>query len=350
MKTTRTNGQNAGQRGHDLQVQRGRWTLTVRQEVLCLLFALLAVLALTLLPAHAAAQVVLLTPADGAEIESAPSFSWSPGTYDVLLFYSAFYYDLGPWSGYIPATFWMGANGFAMPGAWWDLVGLNTPCYWAVYGYDTTTQQGEWSGVFSFTKIEIAEVVLPTIEETSVRSQFPDTTHDELELLVQNYSFANSRSYVRFDLSALPEGATVESAQVELYYCNCDGIDDIGVFPAEGPWSAATLTWNNQPGPVGQPLDVVNLGPNFYPNGDCGDVGEYVAMPGGSASKPGWFISDLVQDWIDGITPNEGVVFMGYPEYPDPVPPGRLAAAFGHSETGGNCPELPPRLRVRYRR
>lgn len=193
-------------------------------------------------------------------------------------------------------------------------------------------------------------VTLFATQECSVRDQDPGTNHDALELMVQNYTNTNARSYVLFDLSSIPASASIEEARLELYYCQCDGIDSIAVYPAEENWSAATVTWDDQPGPsaLGQPLDVVHLGPDFMGSGDCGDVDEYVPQPGGSASKTGWYITTLVQEWVDGTRVNHGVVFMAHPEQPVPDPPGRIGAIFGNIENSGFCPENPPRLLVEY--
>ncbi len=203
------------------------------------------------------------------------------------------------------------------------------------------------------------EVVLTAAEETRVDSRTPNQNYDGSELLVVNYAGGwTERSYVRFDLSSIPHNATVLEARIELFYHLCDGIDSIAVYPAARPWDASTLTWANQPGPATpissgpssppSPHDVVNLGPDFPQTFNCGDTGEYVAAPGGSASKPGWFITKLAQNWIDGSAANRGVVFMAYPEYDNPNPPGRLLAVFGSSEATPQFPAMPPRLRVTY--
>ncbi len=201
------------------------------------------------------------------------------------------------------------------------------------------------------TAANIIAVTLQAIADTSVQSDAPDTNFDDSELGVQNYTDEFSRSYVLFDVSSIPNTATVTEAKVELFYCSCDGIDDIAVLSAADAWSADTLTWNNQPGETGSALDVVNLNPDFLSDGMCGDVDDYVATAGGMASKAGWFITDLVQSWVDGSAPNDGIVFMADPEEQNPTPPGKLLAIFGNSEDSGNNPSCynnPPQLIVEY--
>ena len=195
------------------------------------------------------------------------------------------------------------------------------------------------------------EIVLTAAEEARVDNRSPNQNFDGSELLVVNYAGGwTERSYVRFDLSSIPHDATVLEARIELFYHLCDGIDDIAVYTAARPWTAATLTWANQPATPPSPHDMLNLGPTFLTTGNCGDTGEYVAAPGGSASKPGWFITKLAQNWVDGSAANRGVVFMAYPELADPVPPGRILAIFGSSEDTAQFPAMPPRLRLTYER
>ncbi len=62
----------------------------------------------------------------------------------------------------------------------------------------------------------------------------------------------NARAYVKFDLSAIPAGATITSATLELD----GGPTTIGAAPATarrvtGTWSESTMTYNSRPGTSG---------------------------------------------------------------------------------------------------
>jgi hypothetical protein len=106
-----------------------------------------------LVPALANAQIVLDSPPDGAALTDPPNFAWTPSSpYDAYFFYSVFYYDIGTWSGYLPGYFWLLQPGFAMPQTWWDNVGEDMTCYWAVLGYERTTPSADWSRASTFTK------------------------------------------------------------------------------------------------------------------------------------------------------------------------------------------------------
>jgi len=113
---------------------------------------LVCVLLLGFCTTGAQAQVTLTSPSNGANLSSEPTFAWTGGDYDLYLFITVFYYDLGYWSDYYPVKFWLADTGFAMPSAWWDKVGEDAACYWAVLGYNTATHQWAVSSVFSFTR------------------------------------------------------------------------------------------------------------------------------------------------------------------------------------------------------
>jgi len=126
-----------------------------------ILFPALLVLSLSLSTGLANAQVTLTSPSDGANLSSEPTFAWTGGDYDVYLFITIFYYDLGYWSGYYRVLFPTAGDSVPMPSAWWEKVGEDTPCYWAVLGYNTATHQWAVSSVFSFTKGDARLSYLP---------------------------------------------------------------------------------------------------------------------------------------------------------------------------------------------
>jgi hypothetical protein len=120
--------------------------------------ACLLVLAVVPLAVHG--QVALNSPPDGADISTPPpTFSWS-GPYDAWLFISVFYYDIaGTYTGYYPVHFWLLANGFPMPGDWWDKIGAGELNYWFVLGVEQATGANDRSLVQTFTKNETTECV-----------------------------------------------------------------------------------------------------------------------------------------------------------------------------------------------
>jgi hypothetical protein len=54
--------------------------------------------------------------------------------------------------------------------------------------------------------------------------------------------------FMKFDLSALPAGAVIESAQLVMNYTgNYDGENTVELGRVEGPWDESTVTWTTQP-------------------------------------------------------------------------------------------------------
>jgi hypothetical protein len=91
----------------------------------------------------------LFAPENGLQLTTPPTFEWSPGIYDVFLFYSVFPY-LG--YGYYPVHFWLLDISLPMPSTWWNAIDPGVPCYWAVLGIDTVSKQRKVAGPWTFTK------------------------------------------------------------------------------------------------------------------------------------------------------------------------------------------------------
>lgn len=100
------------------------------------------------------------------------------------------------------------------------------------------------------------------------------------------------RSYLKFDLGAIPYGAVIIDAQLGLFYVNSvgTGAAPLGAYRVTGIWGEDTMDWGGQPGSEETPEDI-----NAVPDSVALDW-EY------------WGVSDLVQAWVNGSVPNHGVV------------------------------------------
>ncbi|MFP4395332.1 MAG: DNRLRE domain-containing protein [Anaerolineales bacterium] len=93
------------------------------------------------------------------------------------------------------------------------------------------------------------------------------------------YGKGYNRIYIKFNLPSLPSGATVSSAQVELYQyaVQCSGSYGVTAYEITSDWGQYELTWNNQPskgGSVGstsfecstgwKTVDITNLVSQWY--------------------------------------------------------------------------------------
>jgi hypothetical protein len=136
-----------------------------------------------------------------------------------------------------------------------------------------------------------------------------------------------TRSLVRFDLSDLPAGAAVSQATLYLRLTNsCDPggprTYTVTVYSAAEDWSEASVTWNNQP--------------------EWGRAYDSVAIPSRTWGYYAFDVTGLVREWVDGSTPNLGLMVRG-PE--DSGDDSGLLEFVTHEWPGT---ELDPYLEVRY--
>jgi hypothetical protein len=102
------------------------------------------------------------------------------------------------------------------------------------------------------------------------------------------------QGFVRFDLSAIPEGALVTRATLRAYVNYFSKPGRVLVLPVYGPWTEANLSGATAP-PIGDPIASINLVSErlrSYVNAD---------------------ITQLVQDWVNGDVDNNGVALAGDP-------------------------------------
>jgi hypothetical protein len=78
-----------------------------------------------------------------------------------------------------------------------------------------------------------------------------------------NYPYYGARSYLKFDLSAIPAGEVVTLARLNLFQFEgggyASGLDVIRV--ADDTWSEGTITWNDQPVLVPEAKDLIAENP-----------------------------------------------------------------------------------------
>jgi hypothetical protein len=113
-----------------------------------------------------------------------------------------------------------------------------------------------------------------------------------------------SRSYLKFDLSAIPAGATVTSADLDFYhdayngsYSSLPGQNSTQLSVVSQPWSMSTITWSAQPA-VTTAYNVV-VGPTASTTAGISNIN--VATP--------------VQYWVTNPTANYGWRFWQVSEY-----------------------------------
>jgi hypothetical protein len=106
------------------------------------------------------------------------------------------------------------------------------------------------------------------------------------------------RGLLRFDLSDIPLDARIASARLYLYEMNAKGNLVIKVFRVTDNWSESTVTWAS---------------PWAVPGGDFDSSLAYALfIPDQQNCSISLDLSSLVQGWVDGSYPNQGVMLIAY--------------------------------------
>lgn len=114
-------------------------------------------------------------------------------------------------------------------------------------------------------------VTLPAIADAGTKSQFPSNNFGSGNYMYNYYNASNrGRSFVKFDLSPIPANSTILMSFISVYNMANDGSDcngDPGQFyvaMADADWSENTITWNNQPGSMGNLMSPIPCSTNGY--------------------------------------------------------------------------------------
>lgn len=121
------------------------------------------------------------------------------------------------------------------------------------------------------------------------------------DLIINRRNNLWERILVQFNISALPPGAIVRDAQLQLYMYASNG----GNFNAEAraliaPWDEGTATWNDRQ--VGTPW--------ISPGGDYSGYVEDSVVLDNVAGWKTWNVKRLVDSWVRGSQPNYGLIIM----------------------------------------
>jgi hypothetical protein len=98
---------------------------------------------------------------------------------------------------------------------------------------------------------QTVQVVLTAVADTYASKQQASTAHGAATSLVVNgHDNQTKHAFVRFDLSGIPAGATVQAASLRLRR----GVTTSGTYTLERvatPWTETGLTWSTAPGVTG---------------------------------------------------------------------------------------------------
>ena len=105
-----------------------------------------------------------------------------------------------------------------------------------------------------------------------------------------------ARGLIKFDLSSVPNGATIQNATLRIYYMGHwefpNWVVTITAYRAQGAWQEMAVTWNNKPG---------------FGN-------SYGSVDVVADSNWRWYeldVKNLVQNWVNGSFTNDGIMLRG---------------------------------------
>ena len=132
------------------------------------------------------------------------------------------------------------------------------------------------------------------VKGQAVTRQLPDFYYNTAQLTLGNDT-NEVRPYIQFDLSSIPADATLTNATLELTsiastFNRNDVSATVSVYRVMDAWDENTITWNSASAFAPDPVLTQQV--NGY----------------ATASKTQFDLTSLVQQWIDGIVPNYGIV------------------------------------------
>ena len=120
-------------------------------------------------------------------------------------------------------------------------------------------------------------------------------------------SFGNERSWLKFDLSTIPVGATINSAILKLWNWKSTGASlDAAVYDVTNDtWTETGITWNNQPA-LGSVLDTVTLAAGAVNNWYNWNVTSFVQSQFAGDKTVSLAVKAATEGSADAIAPSYG--------------------------------------------
>lgn len=179
--------------------------------------------------------------------------------------------------------------------------------------------------------VEAASVVIQpgpgTNTDSYVFPMAPNTNYGTATFFEAGCTVPLTWSYLQFNLSSIPAGSNVSSANLELYYYGwwggVDVAENLSLYKVLANWNELAITWNNKPADSGAAETTTSIG---------------------NSSQYGWYsfnITSLVSQWVSGSASNYGLVIKDAGGCPI------VGKKFYSSDEVGN-PTLRPKLTVAY--
>jgi len=167
--------------------------------------------------------------------------------------------------------------------------------------------------------------------DTYIRSSPANTNYGaDVSMLIQA---GTGRGLVKFDLSSIPAGSDIRSAQLSLYHTN-GGSDPVSAFRATRPWTEGTGAAGS--GASWASADGVEAWTTAGGDYDPASGVAITLSPNGTWST--WDLTAQTAAWVAGIQPNYGIALIAA---------SGGANTFTSSDDAAN-PTLRPRLALNF--
>ena len=168
-------------------------------------------------------------------------------------------------------------------------IGFTVGCKDVTIPPDPTPAPTPYTAVFVFAAGGYEDVY-----DATVRSDIPDTNYETAGGLTVGFINVSTefQTYIKFDITSIPEGSLIQSATLTLDNCTQGGSPGnklIAIENVSATWSHDTITWNNKP---------ASTASSTYDMLDSGGAGSY-DIP---------LSVSMVQAWFDDENSNHGVV------------------------------------------
>jgi len=144
------------------------------------------------------------------------------------------------------------------------------------------------------------------------------------DLMIGNSSDYYYRSFLQFDLSTLPTHAVIVNADLSLYQYDTSGTEDLSIalHLVTESWEESSIIWTDQANYTAPETTI--------------------SVIAGESTWLSWDLTSILQEWLDGITPNYGIVLTDVEEFSGQT------FIYCHSSDYTTDPTLRPRLEIVY--
>lgn len=197
----------------------------------------------------------------------------------------------------------------------------------------------ECIGILVLTFIEVRnaiaeETILEAVADSYIHSGLPNTNFGNEGLIrvgsendPSHSPIGTKRGFILFDLLTIPPDAVVTNAEFRAFQTDTVYLTSgFEVFSVGLDWKETTITWNNQPPAVNS-------------------LGTMTLILNGLSTFQDPDLTQLVQDWVKGTSPNFGLTFRVLDETANSPQTGTLGDTFASRE---NSSHPPPQLIVEF--